>query len=233
MIGRINSIQTLGTLDGPGVRFVLFMQGCPLRCAYCHNPDTWDFNQGMEYSAEDIFQKVLRYKAYFGDTGGITVSGGEPLIQAEFVTELFTLCKENGIHTCLDTSGGMWSPKIKKLLEVTDLCLLDVKMTNAAYYEKYIGWKMEPVMTFLDKLKQMNVATWVRQVIVPDFNDNYENIRKLKIIKTNNPNITKIELLPFRKLCVVKYENLGIKFPLTEYSETSKEEIDRLQAYLR
>lgn len=233
MIGRINSIQTLGTLDGPGVRFVLFMQGCPLRCAYCHNPDTWDFNQGMEYSAEDIFQKVLRYKAYFGDTGGITVSGGEPLIQAEFVTELFTLCKENGIHTCLDTSGGMWSPKIKKLLEVTDLCLLDVKMTNAAYYEKYIGWKMEPVMTFLDKLKQMNVATWVRQVIVPDINDNYENIRKLKIIKTNNPNITKIELLPFRKLCVVKYENLGIKFPLTEYSETSKEEIDRLQAYLR
>ena len=233
MIGRINSIQTLGTLDGPGVRFVLFMQGCPLRCAYCHNPDTWDFNQGMEYSAEDIFQKVLRYKAYFGDTGGITVSGGEPLIQAEFVTELFTLCKENGIHTCLDTSGGMWSPKIKKLLEVTDLCLLDVKMTNAAYYEKYIGWKMEPVMTFLDKLKQMNVATWIRQVIVPDINDNYENIRKLKIIKTNNPNITKIELLPFRKLCVVKYENLGIKFPLTEYSETSKEEIDRLQAYLR
>ena len=99
MIGRINSIQTLGTLDGPGVRFVLFMQGCPLRCAYCHNPDTWDFNQGMEYSAEDIFQKVLRYKAYFGDTGGITVSGGEPLIQAEFVTELFTLCKENA--TCL------------------------------------------------------------------------------------------------------------------------------------
>lgn len=233
MIGRINSIQTLGTLDGPGVRFVLFMQGCPLRCAYCHNPDTWDFNQGMEYSAEDIFQKVLRYKAYFGDTGGITVSGGEPLIQAEFVTELFTLCKENGIHTCLDTSGGMWSPKIKKLLEVTDLCLLDVKMTNATYYEKYIGWKMEPVMTFLDKLKQMNVATWVRQVIVPDINDNYENIRKLRIIKTNNPNITKIELLPFRKLCVVKYENLGIKFPLTEYSETSKEEIDRLQAYLR
>ncbi|MBQ7756947.1 MAG: pyruvate formate lyase-activating protein [Oscillospiraceae bacterium] len=233
MIGRINSIQTLGTLDGPGVRFVLFMQGCPLRCAYCHNPDTWDFNQGMEYSAEDIFQKVLRYKAYFGDTGGITVSGGEPLIQAEFVTELFTLCKENGIHTCLDTSGGMWSPKIKKLLEVTDLCLLDVKMTNAAYYEKYIGWKMEPVMTFLDKLKQMNVATWIRQVIVPDINDNYENIRKLRIIKNNNPNITKIELLPFRKLCVVKYENLGIKFPLTEYSETSKEEIDRLQAYLR
>ncbi len=233
MIGRINSIQTLGTLDGPGVRFVLFMQGCPLRCAYCHNPDTWDFNQGMEYSAEDIFQKVLRYKAYFGDTGGITVSGGEPLIQAEFVTELFTLCKENGIHTCLDTSGGMWSEKIKKLLDVTDLCLLDVKMTNAAYYEKYIHWQMEPVMFFLDKLREMNIPTWIRQVIVPDINDNYENIRKLRIIKTNNPNITKIELLPFRKLCVVKYENLGIKFPLTEYSETSKEEIDRLQAYLR
>lgn len=232
MIGRINSIQTLGTLDGPGVRFVLFMQGCPLRCAYCHNPDTWDFTQGMEYSAEDIFQKVLRYKAYFGDTGGITVSGGEPLIQAEFVTELFRLCKENGIHTCLDTSGGMWSDKIEKLLEVTDLCLLDVKMTNAAYYEKYIHWKMEPVMFFLDRLRAMNVPTWIRQVIVPDINDNYENIRKLRNMKNKNKNVEKIELLPFRKLCVVKYDNLGIRFPLSEYAETSKEEIDRLQAYL-
>lgn len=232
MLGIINSIQTLGTLDGPGVRFVLFMQGCPLRCAYCHNPDTWDFNQGMEYTAEDIFQKVVRYKAYFGEAGGITVSGGEPLIQAEFVTELFKLCKENGIHTCLDTSGGMWSDKIEKLIEVTDLCLLDVKMTNPTYYEKYIHWKMEPVMTFLKKLNAMNVPTWIRQVIVPDINDNYENIRRLKNIKNQNPNITKVELLPFRKLCVVKYDYLGIKFPLTEYSETSKEELDRLQAYL-
>lgn len=233
MIGRINSIQTLGTLDGPGVRFVLFMQGCPLRCAYCHNPDTWDFTQGMEYTPEDIFKKVVRYKNYFGDTGGITVSGGEPLIQADFVRELFALCKDSGIHTCLDTSGGMWSDKIEKLLDVTDLCLLDVKMTNASYYEKFIKWHMEPVMYFLDKLAKKQVNTWIRQVIVPDINNNYENIRKLRMIKANHPNVSKVELLPFRKICTVKYDSLGIPFPLKDYSETSKEEIDRLQAYLR
>lgn len=232
MIGKINSIQTLGTLDGPGVRFVVFMQGCPLRCAYCHNPDTWNFNDGMEYTAEDIFKKVLRYKSYFGETGGITVSGGEPLIQSAFVRELFTMCKENGIHTCLDTSGGMWNDEIEKLLDVTDLCLLDVKMTNASYYERYIKWKMEPVMFFLSKLKEKNIPTWIRQVIVSDINNSYENIRELRKLKIQNPNVQKVELLPFRKICTVKYDNLGIAFPLRNYPETSKEEIDRLQAFL-
>lgn len=232
MIGKINSIQTLGTLDGPGVRFVVFMQGCPLRCAYCHNPDTWDFSDGMEYSAEDIFKKVLRYKNYFGETGGITVSGGEPLIQAKFVHELFTLCKQNGIHTCLDTSGGMWNEQIEKLLDVTDLCLLDVKMTNPSYYERYIKWKMEPVMFFLNKLKEKNISTWIRQVIVSDINNNYENIRELRKLKIMHPNVEKVELLPFRKICTVKYDSLGIVFPLKNYPETSKEEIDRLQAFL-
>ena len=232
MVGRINSIQTLGTLDGPGIRFVLFMQGCPLRFAYCHNPDAWDFNSGEEYTAEEILKKVMRYKAYFGDAGGITVSGGEPLIQAEFVRELFTLCKQNGIHTCLDTSGGMWNDSIEKLVDVTDLCLLDVKMTNARYYEKYTGWKMEPVMFFLDKLKGKGVETWVRQVIVPDINDSYDNIMLLNKIIKSHENVTKTELLPFRKMCVVKYDNLGIDFPLKDYPETSKEEIERLSRYL-
>lgn len=233
MTGRINSIQTLGTLDGPGVRFVLFMQGCPLRCAYCHNPDTWDFTQGTEYTPEEIFKKLIRYKNYFGETGGITVSGGEPLIQPEFVYRLFKLCRENGIHTCLDTSGGMWSDKIDKLLSVTDLCLLDVKMTSPAYYERYIGWKMEPVIFFLSKLKEKGIPTWIRQVIVPTVNDNYENIRKLKKLKNENENVKKVELLAFRKLCSVKYDNLGIPFPLKDYSEASKDEIDRLQTYLK
>lgn len=232
MLGKINSIQTLGTLDGPGIRFVVFMQGCPLRCAYCHNPDTWNFSEGTEYSAEDIFKKVLRYKNYFGDTGGITVSGGEPLIQADFVKELFTLCKQNGIHTCLDTSGGMYSQSIDELLDVTDLCLLDVKMTNPSYYEKYIKWKMEPVIFFLTKLKEKKIPTWIRQVIVQDINNNYENIRELRKLKISNPNVEKIELLPFRKLCTVKYENLGIKFPLQDFPETPKDEINRLQAFL-
>ena len=130
MTGRINSIQTLGTVDGPGVRFVLFMQGCPLRCAYCHNPDTWDFSGGSEASAAEIFEKVKRYKEYFGEDGGITVSGGEPTMQADFVYDLFSLCKQEGIHTVLDTSGCLWNEKVERLLSATDLCLLDYKLCN-------------------------------------------------------------------------------------------------------
>ena len=232
MNGRINSIQTLGTLDGPGVRFVLFMQGCPLRCAYCHNPDTWDFSKGEEYSARDIFKKVMRYKSYYGKNGGITVSGGEPLMQAEFVKELFELCEKEGIHTCLDTSGGLWNEKIEELLEVTDLCLLDIKMTTGENYRRYIKWDIEPVLFFLDRLEKRNIPAWIRQVIVSGINDNEKNILALKEIISSHKNIVKTELLPFRKICTVKYDNLGIEFPLKNYPETSKEQIEELSRLL-
>lgn len=232
MNGRVNSIQTLGTLDGPGVRFVLFMQGCPLRCAYCHNPDTWDFSAGEEYSPEEIIEKVKRYKSYYGKNGGITVSGGEPLAQADFVRELFYLCRENRIHTCLDTSGGLWSEKISGLLDLTDLCLLDLKMTNQADYKKYTGWDMQSVVYFLDRLTEKNIPAWIRQVIVSGINDNEENIKRLKGLTEGRKNIGKIELLPFRKLCSVKYDSLGIEFPLKNYPETTKEQIERLSTFL-
>ena len=143
MTGRINSIQTLGTVDGPGVRFVLFMQGCPLRCGYCHNPDTWNFSGGSEVTAEEIFEKVLRYREYFGKDGGVTVSGGEPTAQAQFVHELFSLCKRAGIHTALDTSGRLWNEDIERLLSLTDLCLLDYKMCDGEKYERYTKCKKE------------------------------------------------------------------------------------------
>ncbi len=232
MTGRINSIQSLGTLDGPGVRFVVFVQGCPLRCAYCHNPDTWDFSKGDEYTPQQIFEKALRYKSYFKSNGGITVSGGEPLMQADFVRELFSLCKKEGIHTCLDTGGGMWNDKIDRLLDVTDLCMLDVKMTNENDYEKYINWEMKPVLYFLGKLDEKGIDTWIRQVIVGGINDDKENILSLKAICEPHKNIKKIELLPFRKFCTVKYDNLKIDFPLKDYPETSPETIDRLSAYI-
>ncbi len=228
MTGRINSIQTLGTVDGPGVRFVLFMQGCPLRCAYCHNPDTWDFAGGYEVSEEEIFEKVKRYREYFGRDGGITVSGGEPTMQADFVRELFALCKNDGIHTALDTSGCLWNEKIEKLLEVTDLCLLDYKMCNAEDYEKYTRCKKASVDHFLTELQKRSIDTWLRQVIVKGINDSAESVKALYEAADMHSCVKKVELLKFRKLCTPKYENLGIEFPFGNLPETTVDDISTI-----
>ena len=230
MKGRINSIQTLGTVDGPGVRFVLFMQGCPLRCAYCHNPDTWDFAGGYEVSAEEIFEKVKRYREYFGKDGGITVSGGEPTTQADFVCELFSLCKSEGIHTALDTSGCLWNEKIERLLEVTDLCLLDYKMCNAEDYEKYTRCKKESVDFFLSELQKRSIDTWLRQVIVKGINDSADSVKLLYEVADSHSCVKKVELLKFRKFCAPKYENLGVEFPFGNIPETTEEDISAIMA---
>ena len=228
MKGRINSIQTLGTVDGPGVRFVLFMQGCPLRCAYCHNPDTWDVHGGDEVSALEIFEKVKRYREYFGKDGGITVSGGEPLLQAEFVRELFSLCRKEGIHTALDTSGCIFNDKVEALLDVTDLCLLDYKMTNDEDYLRYTRCERSAVDRFLSELQARGIDTWLRQVIVRGINDSSESVKKLYEVARNHPCVKKVELLKFRKLCAPKYENLGIEFPFGNIEPTSEADIKRL-----
>lgn len=225
MRGRINSIQTLGTVDGPGVRFVLFVQGCPLRCAYCHNPDTWDFDKGEEVEAVEIFEKVKRYREYFGKDGGITVSGGEPTAQADFVRELFALCKNAGIHTALDTSGCMWNDMVERLLEVTDLCLLDYKMCNDADYEKYTRCKKPSVDHFLNELQERNIDTWLRQVIVKGINDSEESVKALYEVADAHSCVKKVELLKFRKLCAPKYENLGIEFPFGDKPDTTDADI--------
>ncbi len=229
MKGRINSIQTLGTVDGPGVRFVLFMQGCPLRCAYCHNPDTWDFSGGYEVSTEEIFEKVKRYREYFGKDGGITVSGGEPTMQAEFVRELFALCKNEGIHTALDTSGCVWNERVEKLLEVTDLCLLDYKMCNAEDYEKYTRCKKDSVDRFLSELQKRSIDTWLRQVIVKGINDDVTSVQKLYDTAAAHSCVKKVELLKFRKICAPKYENLRINFPFEDKPETTDGDIMEIQ----
>ena len=228
MKGRINSIQTLGTVDGPGVRFVLFMQGCPLRCAYCHNPDTWNFSGGSEVSALEIFEKVKRYREYFGAEGGITVSGGEPTMQADFVRELFELCKKEGIHTVLDTSGCVWNEKVEALLDVTDLCLLDYKMTNVEDYLRYTKCEKAAVDRFLSELNARGIDTWLRQVIVRGINDNAESVKYLYDVADKHSCVKKVELLKFRKLCVPKYENLGIEFPFGNIEPTSESDIKRL-----
>ena len=230
--GRVSSIQTLGTVDGPGVRFVLFMQGCNLRCGCCHNPETWELAGGTEYSAEEILNKVLRYRTYFGDKGGITLSGGEPLLQPEFAKELFMLCHENGINTCLDTSGNIFSDKIKELLCHTDRVLLDIKYTNDEMYKKYVGCPMEKPLEFLEYLNKNNIPTTIRQVIIPTLNDSEENIRLLSEIAKKHPCVDKTELLPFKKLCTVKYEKHGLDFKFADLPEPTKDDIKRLYEIL-
>lgn len=230
--GRVHSIQSLGAVDGPGVRFVVFMQGCPLRCGCCHNPDTWDFRGGEEFTPEEIVKKALRYKEYFGANGGITISGGEPLLQAEFAEKVFSLCKEKGINTCLDTSGCVLNVQVEKLLSVTDRVLLDVKYTSAKHYKDFVGCDFEQVLAFLEYLNNHKIPTTLRQVIIPTLNDTKENILKLKEIAKANSNVDKIELLPFKKLCQMKYDKLGIEFPFKDIEEPSKEKMSELQSLI-
>ena len=185
---------------------------------------------GKTATVGEIMQKVLRCRSYFGKDGGITVSGGEPLVQAEFVTELFTECKKQGINTCLDTSGCILNDSTLKLLEVTDLCMLDIKMTNEEDYKKHIGCSMATPLAFLDKLSEMKVETWIRQVIVCGVNDDDINIGRLNEIANAHDNVTLAELLPFRKLCSTKYDEMGIPFPFDCYEQTPESVIETLKS---
>lgn len=233
LTGQIHSIQSLGALDGPGIRFVMFLQGCNLRCGCCHNPDTWSLNGGASYTPEEIVKKAVRYKEYFGKEGGITASGGEPLLQADFVREVFRLCHNEGINTCLDTSGCILNESIKLLLAETDRVLLDIKYTDNLQYEKYVGCRMQNALNFLDFLNLSNIPVTLRQVIIPTLNDNNENILKLKEIAENHTCVDKIELLPFKKICQVKYDNLGLPFPFAHISEPTAETITQLNELLK
>ena len=227
--GRISSFQTLGALDGPGVRFVAFLQGCPLRCACCHNPETWDINGGKEYTAKEVAEKAERYKEYFSKDGGITISGGEPLLQAEFAAEILKLCKERGINTCLDTSGSILSEKTEKLLDYTDYCLLDIKYTTDSQYRRYVGCGINKPLEFLERLNAKKIPTRIRQVIIDNLNDDTDNLRRLAEIVRKYPCTEKTELLAFRKLCASKYQKLGIDFPLAGTPETPQYKIKLLE----
>ena len=233
MTGKIHSFQSLGTADGPGVRAVVFMQGCPLRCACCHNPDTWDFNGGKEATPEEIFLKIKRLKNYFGESGGVTVSGGEPLMQPKFIKELFTLCKNDGITTAIDTSGCVLNDNIKEVLKLTDTVLLDYKYITNELYKTKVGCEKMKVDEFLEYLNSKNIDTWIRQVIIKDLNNNESSVSALKDLKEKYSCIKKIELLPFKKLCIEKYEKLKLQFPLEDTPETTKKEIEELSEYLK
>ncbi len=230
--GRISSIQSLGTLDGPGVRFVAFMQGCNLRCGCCHNPETWASSGGDEYSSDDLLKMVLKYREYFGKKGGVTLSGGEPLLQWEFALDFFKKCHGAGINTCLDTSGSILADGVKELLLETDRVLLDIKYPTDELYREYVGCSMEVPLKFLDHLDKAGIPTTLRQVIIPSLNDNRENIRFLKEIIKTHKCIDKTELLPFKKICKVKYDEMGIPFPFEKFDVPSRDTIEQMQKSL-
>lgn len=230
--GIVHSIQSLGTVDGPGVRFVVFLKGCNLRCGCCHNPDTWKCDDGARYTAKEIVDKAVRYKEYFGKEGGITLSGGEPLLQADFAREAFALCHKAGINTCLDTSGSILNDSVKALLYETDRILLDIKYTTEELYREYVGCGIDAPLAFLSYAEGLGIPVTLRQVIIPTLNDSKESIRALKKIADGHSCVDKVELLPFRKICQVKYDNLGISFPFAHLPEPDQDTMIKLNAIL-
>ena len=215
--GRIHSTESFGTVDGPGVRFVVFFQGCPLRCKYCHNPDTWDFSGGREVTADELMKEYDSYKEFL-KSGGITATGGEPLAQPEFLTELFRLAKSKGVHTCLDTSAGCYDPdshsKIDEALKYTDLVMLDIKHIDEDEHKKLTAHSNKNILDFARYLDEKNVQMRIRHVIVPNITDRREELLKLGQFLKPFKNIEKIETLPYHTLGKVKYDNLGLDYPL-------------------
>ena len=227
MRGKIHSIETFGTVDGPGVRFVVFFQGCVLRCQYCHNPDTWSFNLGTEYEASNILKRMLRNKEFYM-TGGITATGGEPMCQIDFLTELFSLAKREGIHTCLDTSGVMFDKtkleKVDKLLALCDLVMLDIKHIDN---EKHIALTGKPntnILDFAKYLSEKNVKTRIRYVLVPTLTDNESDLISLGRFLKDLTCLEKIEVLPYHTLGKVKYKALNLSYPLENIPDATSEQ---------
>ncbi len=229
MVGRIHSFESFGTVDGPGIRFVVFLQGCPLRCQYCHNPDTWKTG-GEEYTAEDVANRAWKYRNYFGDKGGVTVTGGEPLLQIDFVIELFTLLKEKGLHTCVDTSGITFRAndeacveKHKKLLAVTDLFLLDIKHIDDGACRALTGQSNQNTLAFAKFLSDNGKPTWIRQVLVPQLTDDENTLARTRAFIDSLQTVEKVEVLPYHTMGVVKYEKLGLEYPLKGVVAPTKE----------
>lgn len=231
MLGKINSIETMGLVDGPGVRFVVFMQGCPLRCIFCHNPETWDLNGKTDtYTPQELVDKILKYKPYFKHNGGVTFSGGEPLMQKEFLIQTLKLCKENNIHTCIDTAGSITD--CTEVLKYTDLVLFDIKGTNEEIYNKITNYNIKNSLLFLKECEKLNKKMWIRVVIVPGINDNIEYINSLYEFIKPLKNVEKIEFLPYHTLGVHKYDDLKIDYKLKGTKNMDKDKCKELENML-
>ena len=229
-IGFVHSIQSLGAVDGPGLRSVVFLQGCPLRCAYCHNPDTWTFSTGEEWSPTALAERLARYRPYFGAEGGVTLSGGEPLAQPEFAAELFRQLHQRGIRTALDTSGAASLEAAEQVLRYADLVLADLKFPTEQGYQDHCGGSMAHTLDFLALTQRMRVPLWVRHVVAPGLTDTAESLRAVSQLALRHDNLQKIEWLPFHDLCREKYQQLGVAFPMVKARSLPE---DRLLDLLR
>lgn len=230
MNGRIHSIESFGTVDGPGVRLVVFLQGCPMRCQYCHNPDTWKMEGGTEMSVEEILAQYEKNRAFY-QKGGITVTGGEPLVQIGFVTELFSEAVRRGIHTCLDTSGILFRPdhpdvleQYDRLMSVTRLVLLDIKHIDPEGHRKLTGQALDPVLDFARYLDKKNIPVWIRHVVVPGITYDRNELYRLGLFLGTLHNVKALDTLPYHTMGVAKYERLGIPYPLQGTRPLEKQE---------
>ncbi|MBQ4349068.1 MAG: pyruvate formate lyase-activating protein [Clostridia bacterium] len=238
MTGYIHSIESFGTVDGPGIRFVVFLQGCPLRCKFCHNPDTWAMGQGTEMTSDELIDKYMKNRAFYS-RGGITVTGGEPLMQLDFITELFTKAKRYNIHTCIDTSGityreddAEYINKLRRLIAVTDLVMLDIKHMDSQKHKDLTGADGKNILAFAKFLEKTNVDLCIRHVVIEGITDNADNLRDLGRFIGKLKNLRWLDVLPYHTLGVNKYEQLGISYPLEGTEPTTKEKAIEAKGYI-
>lgn len=232
-LGNIHSIETCGTVDGPGLRYVIFTQGCLLRCQYCHNADTWSIGTGKQVDVDEMMKDIKTYLPFMKSSGGgLTVSGGEPLLQIDFLLDLLKACKLSGIHTTIDTSGGCFSEnpiflkKLNEVLDYTDLVLLDLKHQDSKKHLKLTGKTNEQIKRFALYLEEKGIPVWIRHVLVPGITDSEEDLQKLGIFIQSLKNVEKVEVLPYHKLGVYKWETLGLKYPLEEIEPPTEEKVN-------
>ncbi|MTI68947.1 MAG: pyruvate formate lyase-activating protein [Firmicutes bacterium] len=229
-MGKIHSIESMGLLDGPGIRFVAFFQGCKLRCKYCHNPDTWDLNKGKEMTSKDLFNKAKRFKTYFKTSGGgITCSGGEPLLQPKFLKRFLKMCKSNGIHTAIDTAG-FGKGDYEEILKYTDLVLLDLKHVDKVGYKDLTGGNIKEFFKFKKALNKSKTKVWIRHVVIPGLTDGEKHIDKLKKVIDGFNNVEKVELLPYHTLGINKYKEMGISYKLKNVKPMDERKLKILQS---
>lgn len=237
--GIIHKVESFGLVDGPGVRFIVFVKGCAMRCRYCHNPDTWQMDGGEKRTAQDVFDQAYRYRNYWGDKGGITVSGGEPLVQMDFVTELFELAHKKGVNTCLDTAGQPFAPdneawmlRFERLMAVTDLVMLDLKDVNPEKHRALTGQPNDNILAMARWLSDHGKAMWIRHVLVPGLTDDEEDLRHTADFIRSLKTVKRVENLPYHSLGEVKYENLGIPYTLHGVPAPTAEEKARADELL-
>ena len=230
--GYIHSLESFGSVDGPGVRYVIFTTGCPMRCQFCHNPDTWQMDKGTPYTTDELLEKAMKYRSYWGTTGGITVSGGEPLMQIDFVTELFQKAKAKGIHTTLDTSGNPFTreepffSKFNKLMEYTDLVMLDIKQIDNEQHKILTGFSNENILDLATYLSDTGKAMWIRHVLVPGGSDNDEYLKRLRTFIDTLKTVERVDVLPYHSLGAYKWAELGLEYPLEGVKAPTKERVE-------